>query len=317
MAFIYETTVDPYATNNSHSLAIQLVGHNKRILEVGCATGYFTKALTEQGCSVVGIEIDGDAAVVASQWAERVVVGDLDAGTLWADLEGEQFDAVTFGDVLEHLRRPLETLQAAVRLLKPSGFVVISVPNIAHVDVRLTLLRGEFPYRSTGLLDRTHVHFFTLESLRQMIADAGLVMIETSRVVIPVFQSELPVDRECVDQSIVETVMEDPEAESYQYVVKAALNDGSLAVAGLAQRVTELSDQLHDEEVRTALLHQEIDALRQRQLESAASTNDSSTAEAEAYRRQYEALLNTKTFRVVAPLRKAYGRVRRGRQARD
>jgi 2-polyprenyl-3-methyl-5-hydroxy-6-metoxy-1,4-benzoquinol methylase len=308
MAFIYENTVDPEAENNAHSSAINLVGHNKRVLEVGCATGYFTKALSERGCDVVAIEIDPDAAAKASQWAEKVVVGDLDAGTLWDELEGQEFDVVTFGDVLEHLRRPLDALRAAVRLLKPSGFVVISVPNIAHVDVRLTLLQGNFPYRATGLLDRTHIHFFTLQSLRAMIKDAGLVLTETRRVVVPVFMSELPVDRGCVNQSIVDTALEDPEAESYQFVVKAAKDDGALAVAELADRVTELSDQLHNEEVRTALLHQEIAALRQ---EIAAPSTGQAWAEAQAYRKQYEDLVNTKTFRTVAPLREIYGRLRR------
>jgi len=89
--------------------------------------------------------------------AERVIVGDLNVGTLWQELDGEQFDVVTFGDVLEHLLEPLDALRAAVRHLKPSGFVVISVPNIAHGDVRIALLLGTFPYRETGLLDRTHV----------------------------------------------------------------------------------------------------------------------------------------------------------------
>ena len=71
---------------------------------------------------------------------------------------------MVMGDVLEHLRDPLNSLRHAVRKLKPSGFVVTSLPNIAHGDVRMALMQGKFRYRETGLLDRTHMRFFTLET---------------------------------------------------------------------------------------------------------------------------------------------------------
>src|SRR5581483_4673632 len=219
LAFIYETTVDP-AGDSSHAATLDIVGYNKRVLEVGCATGYFTKALTDRGCKVVAIEVDPDAAAIAEKWAERVVVGDLDAGTLWRDLDGEQFDAITFGDVLEHLRDPLATIRSAVQLLRASGIVAISVPNIAHGDVRIALLQGEFPYHETGLLDRTHVQFFTKRNLENLVKEAGLVLVETRRVVKPLFQTEIEVERQHVAQSIVNMILEDPEAETYQFVVK-------------------------------------------------------------------------------------------------
>ena len=80
VAFIYEVPVDPDAENNPHSFMLDIVGYNKRVLEVGCANGFVTKVLSERGCTVVGIELDAEAAAVAEKWAEKVVVGDLDAG---------------------------------------------------------------------------------------------------------------------------------------------------------------------------------------------------------------------------------------------
>ena len=65
MEFVYDLTVDPDAENNTHAFALEMIGHNKTVLEVGCATGYFTKVLAEQGCKVVGMELDPDAAKVA------------------------------------------------------------------------------------------------------------------------------------------------------------------------------------------------------------------------------------------------------------
>jgi 2-polyprenyl-3-methyl-5-hydroxy-6-metoxy-1,4-benzoquinol methylase len=322
LAFIYETTVDP-SGESSHAATLDIVGYNKRVLEVGCATGYFTKALKDRGCQVVGIEMDPDAAAIADKWAERVVVGDLDAGRLWQELEGEQFDAITFGDVLEHLRDPLATIRAAAHTLKSSGTVAISVPNIAHGDVRMALLQGEFPYRETGLLDRTHIQFFTKRNLENLIKEAGLLPVETRRIVKPLFQTELEIERQDVAQTTINSILEDPEAETYQFVVKAVQDNGTRTLATLADRVNELADRAHDEVIRTALLRKEITEQERAQLDLQHRLDRSNRAleraledlrvarhESELYRQQTEAILNTKTFRLLSPMRRLYGRFR-------
>ncbi len=327
MAFIYETTVDPDG-DSSHAATLDIVGYNKRVLEVGCATGYFTKALKDRGCQVVGIEMDPDAAAIAEKWAERVVVGDLDTGALWQELEGEQFDAITFGDVLEHLRDPLAAIRAAVRVLRASGIVAISVPNIAHGDVRMALLQGEFPYHETGLLDRTHIQFFTKRNLENLVKEAGLIPIETRRVVKPLFQTELEIERHSVAQPTINSILEDPEAETYQFVVKAVQDNGTRTLATLADRVNELADRAHDEVIRTALLRKEMsEQERERQelqheldrnkraLQRALEELQGARLEGELYRQQAEAILNTKTFRLLSPARRIYGRVHRGLSA--
>ena len=297
MAFTYDRPVDPDNPNSSHASVLDIVGFNQRVLEVGCATGHVTKALTERGCTVVGIEGDADAAAVAEKWAERVVVGDLDAGTLWSELEGEQFDAVTFGDVLEHLRDPLVALRAAVRLLKPSGVVAISVPNVAHGDVRMALLLGDFPYSEIGLLDRTHLRFFTKRGLWDLVRQSGLLLVETRRIAVPLFQTEVVVDRDGIDQSTVSLIMRDPEAETYQFVIKAVPDNGTHDLAALAAQVHDLSEQVHEEEARRAQLQRDMEQLR---------------IEREESRREVDAIRNTKTFRLLDPLRRLYGRVTPG-----
>ena len=111
-----------------------MVGHNKRVLEVGCAIGYFTQAMVERGCKVVGIELNPDAAALAEEWAERVVVGDIDRGELWNEVDDESFDVVLCGDVLEHLRDPLGALRAAVRKLHSYTTPAILVMPVESVD---------------------------------------------------------------------------------------------------------------------------------------------------------------------------------------
>jgi 2-polyprenyl-3-methyl-5-hydroxy-6-metoxy-1,4-benzoquinol methylase/cell division protein FtsB len=337
MAFVYDMTVDPDAENNTHAYLLAMVGYNKSVLEVGCATGYLTRAMVDRGCKVVGVELDPAAAAVAEDWAERVVVGDIDRGDVWDQMDDESFDVVLCGDVLEHLRDPLGALRSAVRKLKPEGIVVTSLPNVAHGDVRLLLLHGRFRYRDLGLLDRTHIRFFTLETIRELLRDAGLLVVETKRVIVPLFGSELDVKRDDVLQSTVDEILTDPEAESYQFVMKSVRDNGTQATAALADRVAELTDDLAHGGVRTALLRQELDQvsaenaalngqlanLRQQvtNLEAHIGALDGhiagldqmiihlngALAESEA---RYGALLATKAFRVIAPLRSLYGRLR-------
>lgn len=253
MSFIYEVPVDPDAENNSHAFALGMIGHNKSVLEVGCSTGFLTKVLVERGCNVVGMELDPDAAELAEAWAERVVVGDLDDDDLWNYVKDESFDVVLLGDVLEHLRDPLASLRQAARKLKPTGFVVTSLPNVAHGDVRIALMNGKFPYNDFGLLDRTHVTFFTLESIRELLREAGLVPVETRRVVMPLFMSEIGVTREDVSHKALDELHTDPEVESYQFVMKAVRDNGLEAVRQLAARVDQLGDRIHHQRMRIAL----------------------------------------------------------------
>lgn len=258
MDFVYDLTVDPRAENNTHAFALGMIGHNKSVLEVGCATGYFTKVLTERGCKVVGMELDPEAAKVADEWAERVVVGNVDDDDLWNLVDDESFDVITFGDVLEHLRDPLAVLKSSVRKLKATGFIVTSLPNVADGDVRLSLLHGSFPYRDIGLLDRTHIRFFTLETIRDLLYEAGLVVVETERVVMPLFGSEIGVRAEDYAVEVLDEVRRDSEFETYQFVMKSVVDSGSQAVVDMAKRLGEVSDAAHVAEVRTKLLEDQL-----------------------------------------------------------
>jgi 2-polyprenyl-3-methyl-5-hydroxy-6-metoxy-1,4-benzoquinol methylase len=125
---------------------------------------------------VVGIEIDPEAAAQARQFCDRVLALDLNDPNWTAGL-GERFDLVTFGDVLEHLIDPQTTLRDTRKVLVPGGRVLISLPNIAHWTIRLKLLLGRFEYEPCGILDCTHLRFFTVETARRMIQDAGYRII--------------------------------------------------------------------------------------------------------------------------------------------
>ena len=256
--FVYDCIIDPDAENNTHAFSLAMIGHNKRVLEVGCATGYFTKALAERGCKVVGMELDSNAAHLAERWAERVVQGDIERLDLWEQVEDEAYDVVTFGDVLEHLRDPLAILRAAVRKLKPSGFIVSSIPNFAHGDVRLALLHGKFQYRELGLLDRTHLRFFTLQTIHELFRNAGLIEVETQRVVMPLFNTELRLKPEEFSESVLDEIRTDVEHETYQFVVKCVIDNGLTATRTLAARLSELNDAIQEVTVENRLLKHQL-----------------------------------------------------------
>ena len=337
MEFVYDLTVDPDAENNTHAFALEMIGHNKTVLEVGCATGYFTKVLAERGCKVVGMELDPDAAQVAEQWAERVVVGNVDDAEVWELVDDESFDVITFGDVLEHLGDPLAVLRTAVRKLKRSGFVVTSLPNVAHGDVRLSLLHGAFRYRETGLLDRTHVRFFTLDTARELLRDAGLVVVDTRRVVMPLFHTELGLSREDYPDAVLDEIRADAESETYQFVMQSVIDNGSVAVANMANRVDALADRVHELEARNRVLEDQVvhladyDELREEharvgaqmdawirhaaelneqieqltdELEAATARADELGAAAHATQLRYDALRSSRSYRLTEPLRR-------------
>jgi 2-polyprenyl-3-methyl-5-hydroxy-6-metoxy-1,4-benzoquinol methylase len=330
VTFVYDLTIDPEAENNTHAFSLKMIGQNKSVLEVGCATGYFTKALVERGCKVVGMELDPEAAKLAESFAERVVVGDADGEDIWENIDDETFDVISFGDVLEHLKDPLPVLRMAKRKLKPTGFIVTSLPNVAHGDVRLSLLHGKFQYREIGLLDRTHIRFFTFETIHEMMREAGLVVIETERVIMPLFSSELGVKREDFSEAVIDEIRAGTEYETYQFVMKSVIDNGSQAVLDMAARLGELSsrasmlasdkratlDELGRVSDHVADLTSEVIRLRdelsststhtdelEQSIESLTNTLDATQQAYQEYERLYYQIRNSKSFRAMAPLR--------------
>ncbi len=143
-----------------------------RVLDVGCGAGLLGGALRfRRGARVTGIEIDRTAAARAGEELDDVRVGD--ALACMRSLPAANFDAVVFADVLEHLAAPEEALVQARRLLAPGGVVVASLPNVRHWSVVRQLLAGEFRYEAAGILDRTHLRFFTRASARRLFAESG------------------------------------------------------------------------------------------------------------------------------------------------
>jgi len=147
-----------------------------RVVEVGCSTGGLALALKarQPGVQVIGLELDARAADIARSRCDAVHQLDIDAAgpELFQQLAGA--DCWVFGDVLEHLRDPWRVLAEVRRVLAPGGCVVTSIPNAQHWSVQARLNMGAFQYEATGLMDRTHLRWFTRQTMLEMFAQAGL-----------------------------------------------------------------------------------------------------------------------------------------------
>ena len=148
----------------------------KLVLDVGCSNGTVGAAIKARtGARVFGIEMSEDMAADARSRIDRVYVGD--AATLLAGekLRSEKFDAIVFADVLEHLQDPWSVLAAATEHLQANGAVIISIPNVRHIDTLFNLIvRGHWPYRDRGIHDRSHLRFFTRKNIVELLEGAGL-----------------------------------------------------------------------------------------------------------------------------------------------
>ncbi len=146
-----------------------------RVLDVGCGGGVNLAALVRAGCSGVGVEIDAGAASRARARGLTVYTGDVRDASFRERIALEQgrFDVVVLADLLEHLERPEEVFLATAALLVPGGKVVVSIPNVAVWFQRLALLFGRWNYDETGILDRTHLRFFTKSSFRWWLRSLG------------------------------------------------------------------------------------------------------------------------------------------------
>lgn len=320
----YDTDVDLSNRNNSHTLMVELVGGTKRVLDVGCATGYLAQALVERGCTVSGVELDDEAAQEARPYLERLVIGDLEDLDLAKAFGDDRFDVIVFGDVLEHLRDPLPVLRATKALLAERGSVVASIPNIAHGSVRLALLAGRFDYQDLGLLDSTHVRFFTRSSVEDLFREAGMVPIDVRRTTAGFFDTPVPVREGEFAPEVVDAVRADPESATYQFVLRAVPDDADAAVSKLradAEAMRDRVEALTGELAASQALAQESQSRAEDAEKRAADLEtrlagtvedlDAARTELEGIRRHLDEVLATRTMRWTHEAREAYSRMRR------
>lgn len=167
----------------SETVLLKKIRPNSTVLEFGCYTGIMTGYMKNYlGCKVYVCEIDPQALQYARPYAERAWQGNIETLEWLQEFQGIQFDYILFADVLEHLRNPELVLQSAGDLLKEGGSVLLSVPNVAHNSIIYGLLHNQFEYTEFGLLDKTHLRFYTYYSLKELCQQAGYTTVEEDSI---------------------------------------------------------------------------------------------------------------------------------------
>lgn len=174
----YRELIEERGLSTMHRQALAWVPEGSRVLELGCAAGSLGEILiATKGCGVTGVEVEPVAADEARARGLHVLVGSLDNPAFREAIEG-RFDVVMATDVLEHLERPADTLEHMKRWVTPAGRAIVAVPNIATWSMRAQLLRGDFDYQETGILDRTHLRFFTWDTFHELVARLGWRVVD-------------------------------------------------------------------------------------------------------------------------------------------
>lgn len=219
--YIYEI---PDNENHPAKKVIKWIKSDSKVLEIGCASGIQSRILKENlGCRVTGLEIDPSAAVDAKPYCEEVIIGSIEEIDLSLALKDEKFDAILFVDVLEHLIDPLATLKKILPFLNEDGVVISSIPNISHSAICWELAHGRFDYQKYGLLDNTHIRFFTKKNIIKLFEDAGYHIILWDRVIRTPEETEFNVHcSSAKDESFFDWINElNPESNTYQFIIKA------------------------------------------------------------------------------------------------
>ncbi|AVS86004.1 glycosyl transferase family 2 [Paracidovorax avenae] len=218
---VYLRSIRPDERTSLSVLAEQ-IHPGATVLDLGCGSGALGQYLAQTRNAVSdGVTWSEAEADHARPHYRRVVVDDLETCDLVTVFTGQRYDYIVCADVLEHLRRPEQVLQQCRHLLAPEGRVLISVPNAGYCGLVAELLQGEFRYREEGLLDRTHLRFFTRRSLARFLGEQAWALedIDTIRREIP--ESEFDAAFDKLPPAVARHLLATPDAMAYQFIARA------------------------------------------------------------------------------------------------
>ncbi|TVR62033.1 MAG: methyltransferase domain-containing protein [Candidatus Competibacteraceae bacterium] len=226
-AHVYHRTFDPNSQTSLAKLA-RRIRPGSRVLDLGAGPGVLGRYLAETlGCTMDGVEYNPEAAAEAAPWYRHLECADLESLVLGETFAGQRYDCILCADILEHLRQPGAILAQLPGLLAPGGQVLASVPNAAHAGLIAELLAGDFRYRPEGLLDETHLRFFTRASLLRLLEERGLRSVALDATVVELGQSEFADHwaaggwAETLPAEVIRALLDRPEALIYQFIVTA------------------------------------------------------------------------------------------------
>lgn len=174
--------INSYYSHNRGDVLRLVPEEARRILDVGCGAGSLGKELKKSGAKVFGIEISRNACEAAGKELDKTFLCDVEEFS--PPFSDKYFDCIIFADILEHLRDPQTTLEKYRRYLSDNGRAIGSIPNVRYYKLIIRLLRGSWDYSDSGLLDKSHLRFFTLINIKEMFEEAGYEIIRLERNIV-------------------------------------------------------------------------------------------------------------------------------------
>lgn len=229
---LYYKKITTKTANDSLAAAYQMIEQGSVVLDVGCGCGGLAQQLVqEKSCKVYAFEYNQDSVAICKKMNvfEQIICQDLNTLKLndYPQYQSK-FDYIVCADVLEHLLNPSQVLQILLSWLKPNGHFIISLPNAAHASIKANLLLNDFTYTDIGILDKTHLHFYTYKSIAAFLAENSLKIEDVQAVTMPLdgWQphkiSELPPE-------IVSFIKRDVHSHIMQYVMLCSVKKNTSA----------------------------------------------------------------------------------------
>ena len=229
---IYSREIDA-GKRSSLSVLLTLVPEGVDVLDVGIGGGALGQWLAQdRGCLVDGVTISWQEAEHAAPHYRRIEVADLNTADLSDLFGGQRYSVIVCADVLEHIGRPTRVLDSCRELLADDGVLLLSVPNVAYIGLLGELLQGEFRYRIEGLLDHTHVRFFTRRSLLRMLEENGWHTDLVEPVTLDLTESEFQVAFDSLPPPVRRYLLAMPDNLTYQFVVRARAKVPGMSALG-------------------------------------------------------------------------------------
>lgn len=239
---IYQRTISD-DDQDSLSIIVKLIKPGQTLLDLGMGAGALGQHLSQKFAIVAdGVSLNPVEAKIARQWYRCVEVADLEVANLSEIFEGQLYDCIVCADVLEHLRTPQYLLSQCKAMLKPGGRLITSVPNAGYCGLIAELIQGEFRYRPEGLLDQTHLRFFTRLSLQRFFRDHGWSTLTLKTTQRDLLDSEFRVAFDSLPPAVSRHLLALPDALTYQFIT--VLQASETASADLsASAPTEESEE--------------------------------------------------------------------------
>jgi GT2 family glycosyltransferase/SAM-dependent methyltransferase len=261
----FRSPLDPNNGEDSLAKIARQITPGAAVLDIGCAVGELGRYLIEhKHCVVDGIEVNSDAAAFARPFYRHVWEVDLETVFLVDVLGESRYQYVVCADVLEHLRDPGQLLRQIANMLICNEKLLISIPNIGHMGVLLELLSGDFRYREEGLLDQTHLRFYTQRSFLRLLTESGLSGRVVDRTIVDLQHSEFSgIPPESISPLLLREMQNWNDSVTYQFIVEAYPQAGlDVVSAHRVEEIANLQRSLAERDAQLALFGEQVAAMQ-------------------------------------------------------